>query len=113
MVFGLGWAPCTGPTFGAIIALSTALSGEQHVVARGVGLAAAYSAGLGLPFLLIAGGYARAGRASRWLREHYRGIQITGGVLLLIVGVLLVTGLWEVATTSVQSRLVNEFRTVL
>jgi len=113
MVFGLGWAPCTGPTFGAIIALSTALSGDQYVIARGVGLATAYSVGLGLPFLLIAGGYSRAGRASRWLREHYRGIQVTGGVLLLVVGVLLVTGLWEVVTTSMQSRLVDQFRTVL
>ena len=113
MVFGLGWAPCTGPTFGAIIALSTALSGDQHVIARGIGLATAYSLGLGLPFLLIAGGYSRAGQASRWLREHYRAVQITGGVLLLVVGVLLVTGLWEVVTTSMQSRLVDQFRTVL
>lgn len=113
MVFGLGWAPCTGPTFGAIIALSTALSGDQDVIARGVGLAVAYSVGLGLPFLMIAGGYSRAGRASRWLREHYRGVQVTGGVLLLVVGLLLVTGLWEVVTTSMQSRLVDQFRTVL
>lgn len=113
MVFGLGWAPCTGPTFGAIIALSTALSGDRHVMARGIGLAIAYSLGLGLPFLLIAGGYSRAGRASRWLREHYRGIQIGGGVLLLVVGLLLVTGLWEIVTTSVQARLVDQFRTVL
>jgi len=113
MVFGLGWAPCTGPTFGAIIALSTALSGDQHVIARGVGLATAYSVGLGLPFLLIAGGFSRAGRASRWLREHYRGIQIAGGMLLLVVGLLLVTGLWEIVATSMQSRLVDQFRTVL
>jgi cytochrome c-type biogenesis protein len=113
MVFGLGWAPCTGPTFGAIIALSTALSGDQHLIARGVGLAGAYSVGLGVPFLLIAGGYARAGRASRWLREHYRGIQIGGGLLLLGVGLLMVTGLWEIVTTSMQGRLVDQFRTVL
>ena len=113
MVFGLGWAPCTGPTFGAIIALSTALSGDQHLIARGIGLATAYSVGLGVPFLMIAGGYSRAGRASRWLREHYRGIQIAGGALLLVVGLLLVTGLWEIVTTSMQSRLVDQFRTVL
>ena len=113
MVFGLGWAPCTGPTFGAIIALSTALSGDQQAIARGVGLATAYSVGLGLPFLLIAGGYARAGRTSRWLRAHHRGIQIAGGALLLVVGLLLVTGLWEFATTQMQTRLVDQFRTVL
>lgn len=113
MVFALGWAPCTGPTFGAIIAMSTALSGDQHIIARGVGLATAYSVGLGLPFLLIAGGYSRAGRASRWLREHHCGIQITGGALLLVVGLLLVTGLWEVVTTTMQSRLVDQFETVL
>jgi cytochrome c-type biogenesis protein len=113
MVFGLGWAPCTGPTFGAIIALSTALSGDHHLIARGIGLAVAYSVGLGLPFLLIAAGYSRAGRASRWLRKRYRGIQIFGGMLLLIVGMLLVTGLWEIVTTLMQSRLVEQFQTVL
>jgi len=113
MVFGLGWAPCTGPTFGAIIALSTALSGDEQAIGRGVGLAAAYSAGLGLPFLLIAGGYARAGRASRWLQAHHRGIQNAGGALLLVVGLLLVTGLWESVTTAIQTGLVQQFRTVL
>jgi len=113
MVFGLGWAPCIGPTFGAIMALSTALSGEQQAIARGVGLATAYSLGLGLPFLLIAGGYSRAGRASRWLQAHHRGIQLAGGVMLLVVGLLLVTGLWEIVTMTMQTRLVNQFRTVL
>ena len=113
MVFGLGWAPCTGPTFGAIIALSTALSGDQQAISRGVALAAAYSLGLGLPFLLIAGGYARAGRASQWLRAHHRGIQVTGGAVLLVVGLMLVTGVWERVTIAIQTGLVEQFRTVL
>ena len=113
MVFGLGWAPCTGPTFGAIIALSTALSGDQQAISRGVALAAAYSLGLGLPFLLIAGGYARAGRASQWLRAHHRGIQVTGGAVLLVVGLMLVTGVWERVTVAIQTGLVDQFRTVL
>lgn len=113
MVFGLGWAPCIGPTFGAIMALSTSLSGDQDAIARGVGLATAYSLGLGLPFLLIAGGYSRAGRASRWLQAHHRGIQIAGGIMLLVVGLLLVTGLWEIVTMAMQTGLVQQFRTVL
>jgi cytochrome c-type biogenesis protein len=112
MIFGLGWAPCTGPTLGAVMTLATT-TGDEHAVTRGVVLAAAYCLGLGLPFLLIALGYSRAGGASSWLRRHHRGIQLLGGVLLLLVGVLLVTGLWDTVTTTIQTRLVNGFTTVL
>ena len=112
MVFGLGWAPCTGPTLGAVMTLATT-SGDEHAVTRGVVLALAYCLGLGVPFLLIALGYSRAGRASGWLKRHHRGIQVTGGVLLLAVGVLLVSGLWDTVTTTFQTRLVENFRTVL
>ena len=112
MVFGLGWAPCTGPTLGAVMTLATT-SGDRDAVTRGVVLALAYCLGLGLPFLLIALGYSRAGRASGWLKRHHRGIQVVGGLLLLAVGVLLVTGLWDTVTTAFQTRLVENFRTVL
>ena len=79
-VFGLGWAPCTGPTLGAVQVLATA-TGNQSAVTRGVVLALVYSLGLGLPFLLIAAGYERFGRVSARLRKRQRGIQLFGGAL--------------------------------
>lgn len=111
-VFGIGWAPCTGPTLGAVVLLATT-TGDQQAVTRGIVLAAAYCLGLGLPFLLIAAGFERFGRVSAILRRHQRGIQLFGGALLLAVGVLLVTGLWEDWTRALQTQLVNGFVTVL
>ena len=80
--FALGWAPCTGPTLAAILALTAPLSADSGAVGRGVILAVAYSLGLGVPFVLIAAGYSRAGRTGTWLRRHRRGIHVFGGVLL-------------------------------
>ena len=106
-------SPCVGPVFGAILTLSNTLTADADLIRRGVVLSVAYCLGLGLPFLLIAGGYARAGRASRWLRDHHRPIQVAGGILLVLVGLLMVTGLWEHAIVWLQSQLVAGFRTVL
>lgn len=111
-VFGLGWAPCTGPTLGAVTVLATA-TGNDSAVTRGIVLALVYSLGLGLPFLLIAAGYERFGRVSAFLRKRQRGIQLFGGALLFVVGILLVTGLWESITRHVQTTLVAGFRTVI
>ncbi|MEI2778905.1 MAG: cytochrome c biogenesis CcdA family protein [Tetrasphaera sp.] len=91
-VFGLGWTPCSGPTLGAVLALSSAV---EPSIGRATLLASAYCLGLGLPFLLIATALDRAGRFSGFLRRHQRVIHRLGGVLLLIVGVLLLTGAWE------------------
>ena len=90
-VFGLGWVPCIGPTLAGVVAVAAGTGGGSL---RGVVLTLAYCAGLGLPFVLIALGAARAVRALGWLRRHTRAIQIAGGVLLVAVGVLLVSGLW-------------------
>ena len=76
-------------------------------------LAVVYSLGLGVPFLLIAAGYERFGAVSAFLRRHQRGIQLFGGGLLLVIGVLLVTGLWEGITRSIQTMLVSGFVTVI
>ena len=76
---------------------------------RSVTLATAYGLGLGLPFILIAAGLDRAGRASGWLRRHQRTIQVVGGVMLVLVGLLMVTGMWGDLNTWIQSELVNGF----
>ncbi|MGA8980721.1 MAG: cytochrome c biogenesis CcdA family protein [Pedococcus sp.] len=111
-VFGLGWAPCTGPTLGAVVTLAT-VTDDQPAVVRGIILALAYSLGLGFPFLLIAAGFERFGRVSAFLRRRQRGIQLFGGGLLLVIGLLLVTGLWESWTRYLQTSLVSGFQTVI
>lgn len=90
LVFGLGWAPCIGPVFSAVIALT--LNGAD--ASRGALLALVYCLGLGLPFVLVALGFARGMRVLDVLRRHRVAIARFGGVLLVVVGVLLVTGLW-------------------
>ena len=114
VIFGLGWGPCTGPTLGAILALAAPLGAQGgSSVARGALLGLAYCLGLGLPFLLLAAGLEHARRASAWLRQHQRGVQRFGGLLLLAVGVLMVTGLWEGIMSWVQAHLVIGFETAL
>lgn len=92
-VFALGWTPCLGPTLAAIISVSAGTEGMTAV--RGVILIVGYCLGLGLPFLLIAGGSAWAANSIDWLRKHSRTLQIIGGVAMIIVGLLLVTGVWN------------------
>ena len=93
-VFALGWTPCLGPTLAAVISVSVGTDGFTAV--RGVILVIAYCLGLGIPFLLMALGSAHAVEAIGFLRKHSRTIQIIGGVAMIIVGVLLLTGAWNV-----------------
>ncbi|HHU39570.1 MAG TPA: cytochrome c biogenesis protein CcdA [Propionibacterium sp.] len=90
-VFALGWTPCLGPTLGA--ALSVA-AGTGVDAARGVLLIVGYCFGLGLPFVLVAFGSTWAMRTVGWLQRHTRTIQIVGGVMLIVVGLLLLSGVW-------------------
>ena len=107
-VFGLGWTPCLGPTLTGVIAVASATDGAS--VARGVALVIAYCLGLGIPFVLLAFGSARAVQGLGWLRRHTRGIQIFGGVLLILVGAALVTGLWNDFVSWVRDAFVSDVR---
>ena len=93
-VFALGWTPCLGPTLAAIMSVSVGTVGMT--AARGVLLVVAYCLGLGLPFVVVALGSAQAVRSVEFLRRHSHTIKVIGGVLMILVGVLLVTGAWNV-----------------
>lgn len=92
-VFALGWTPCLGPTLTGVMSVAAGTQVGPGTV-RGILLVLAYCLGLGMPFVVLALGARWAVRATGWLRRHVRGVQITGGVLLLCVGFALVTGLW-------------------
>lgn len=108
VVFGLGWAPCIGPTLSAVLLLS--LDGGDPL--RGGLLAAAYCVGLGVPFIVIALLYSRTTRAMGFLRRHRLTIMRIGGAMLVLVGLALVTGLWGHFAGWVQG-LVADFVTVV
>lgn len=107
-VFALGWTPCLGPTLTGVIAVASATDGAN--VARGVLLVIAYCLGLGIPFVLLAFGSARAVQGLGWLRRHTRAIQVFGGVLLILVGTALVTGVWNDFVSWVRDAFVSDVR---
>lgn len=91
MAFAAGWVPCIGPVLATILATASA----SGTVWWGAVLLVLYSIGLGIPFVLLGLGFNRAQRSLDWLKRHGRGIELAGGLLLVGVGVLFVTGQWS------------------
>lgn len=101
VVFAVSWTACSSPTLGAILSLG------MTAPDRGMLLAGAYSLGLGLPFLVAAVAYRRAMDSFEVLRRHRVGIARFGGLLLVLIGLLLVTGTWTELMSLVRGSIVR------
>jgi cytochrome c-type biogenesis protein len=91
LLFAIGWTPCIGPTLTAVQSMAY----TEATPGRGALLSVAYSLGLGLPFILLGLSYRRMLGAVGWVRRHQVWVTRAGGAMLVLVGLLLVTGWWD------------------
>lgn len=89
MVFSIGWTPCVGAFLGSALMLAS----QQGHVLTGVLMLFVYSLGLGIPFVMSAVLIDRLKHAFDWIKRHYRVINAVCGALLIVVGIMMMTGL--------------------
>lgn len=99
IVFAVGWAPCMGPTLAVVLTLSA----QTGSVGRAVVLAIAYCLGLGIPFLLATFGFGWMTQTMTFFKRHIRAVNLIGGGLLILIGLLMVTGLWSKMMYALQA----------
>ena len=102
VLFSIGWTPCIGPTLGAILGLAASTTGTS--AARGSLLAVFYCIGLGIPFVAAAFAAERVQVLSAFVRRHALVLMRIGGVVLVLVGLLEITGVWATLVTDLQDR---------
>ena len=97
--FGIGWTPCIGPTLSVVLTLAL----NEGSAMRGSFLAFCYALGLGIPFIVAGIAFHRMGRTVGWVRRHQCAIQRCGGALMIVMGILLISGMWHTAVTRMQA----------